>query len=331
MDQSHDRAMPRLSRRAALAALGLVLPTLAACAPDADALVSLRATAADLPSPDPDDSTSMPVPGGIASARAVPSPTRAVPDRASLPSTAELVARFGTAVPREWGLEVTGVVTRTEPHSVALTFDACGGPQGLGFDERLITTLRAQRVPATVFLNTRWVAANPGLAHELAADPLFAIGSHGARHLPLSVRSHAAYGIPGTANVAEAAEEVRASRDALEQELQREIPWFRSGTAHVDDVAVQVCRALGSLPVNFSVNADGGATFTSDQVAARLATIQPGDISIGHMNRPGSGTAAGFARALPDLLARGVRFETLAALGGFQKHRRGVSPRPRSD
>ena len=314
MDDSRCGATQGLSRRAALAVLGFVLPSLASCAQDADASASLGATATDISSPDPGASDVAPVPDGIVSARAVPSPTSAVPRLTPLPSTAELVARFGPAMPREWGLEVTGVVTRIGPPGVALTFDACGGGKGSGFDGKLIAALRAQRVPATLFLNTRWVAANRGLAHELAADPLFAIGSHGVRHLPLSVVGRSAYGIPGTANVAEAAEEVRASRDALEQELQREIPWFRSGTAHVDDVAVQVCRALGSIPVNFSVNADGGATFTAERVAAQLARLQPGDIAIGHMNRPESGTSAGVARALPDLLARGVRFETLSAV-----------------
>jgi peptidoglycan/xylan/chitin deacetylase (PgdA/CDA1 family) len=292
----------RPSRRAVLAVLGLAVPSLAAC-------TGVPGTAlTSMPLVPDDDATA----DATAAPSATPTPSR--PARPAGPTTAELEARFGTAAPREWGLDVTGTVTHTGVPSAALTFDACGGPGGTGFDDRLIAVLRGHKVPATLFLNTRWVAANRGLAHELAADPLFAIGNHGSRHLPLSVRGRAAYGIPGTANIAEAAEEVRASRDALEQELQIDIPWFRSGTAHLDDVAVRICRALGSIPVNFTVNADAGATFTAPQVTAQLAGLKAGDISIGHMNRPGSGTSAGLDRALAGIQSRGIGFATLAAL-----------------
>lgn len=47
-------------------------------------------------------------------------------------------------------------------------------------------------------------------------------------------------------------------------------------------------------------------------MAARLRGVKPGDIVIAHMNHPGRGTAAGFASALPGLLARGLRFGTLS-------------------
>ncbi|GAA2203032.1 polysaccharide deacetylase family protein [Sinomonas flava] len=289
--------MPSPSRRTVLAAaLGLAVPSLGACDATPDAALPPEPPAIDADPPTP-------------SATAAAAPTRP-----AAPSAAEMQARFGADVPREWGLEVTGTVLRTGTPGTALTFDACGGPQGAGIDSQLIAALRSAKVPATLFLNTRWVAANRALAHELAADPLFAIGNHGSRHLPLSVKGRAAYGIPGTANIAEVVEEVRTSRDALEQELQRDIPWFRAGTAHMDDVAVRICRSLGNIPVNFSVNADAGATFTAVQVATQLAGLKAGDIAIGHMNRPGSGTAAGFGKSLPALVARGLRFETLAAL-----------------
>src|SRR5258708_792652 len=87
---------------------------------------------------------------------------------------------------------------------IALTFDACGGPGGSGYDQALIDFLRRRQVPATLFLNSRWIDANPAAFHLLAAEPLFEIGNHGTRHRPLSVTGRSAYGIPGTRSAGEA-------------------------------------------------------------------------------------------------------------------------------
>ena len=61
-----------------------------------------------------------------------------------------------------------------------------------------------------------------------------------------------------------------------------------------------------------SVNGDAGATFTPAQVAQTVGAVRGGDIVISHFNRPGKGTAAGYAQVLPTLLDRGVTFTTLA-------------------
>jgi peptidoglycan/xylan/chitin deacetylase (PgdA/CDA1 family) len=106
----------------------------------------------------------------------------------------EIVARYAGVAPSAFGLDAPGVVNRlpTQERVVALTFDACGGPRGSGYDAALIDTLRTTGTPATLFLNQRWVRAHPDLAAELAADPLFELANHGTVHLPLSMRGAAA-------------------------------------------------------------------------------------------------------------------------------------------
>jgi peptidoglycan/xylan/chitin deacetylase (PgdA/CDA1 family) len=232
---------------------------------------------------------------------------------APIPTRAATVAAFSGRRPGQWGLDVEGVTSRLEQAlGVALTFDACGGGNGGdGYDAALIDVLRARQVPATLFLNRRWIVANPALAAELAADPLFELESHGVRHVPLSVTGSEAYGIAGTASVGEAYDEVVAANDWFAATLGR-TPWFfRSGTAHYDEVAVAISRSVGQAVAGFSVNADAGATYTATQVAGELARVRPGDIVISHMNRPGRGTSGGYAAALPTLLDRGVRFVRL--------------------
>lgn len=236
----------------------------------------------------------------------------AVPPR---PSLAEITQRFGGRTPHAWGLDVPGVVTRSNSPAVALTFDACGGPGGTGVDTRLLAVLRKNKVPATLFLNARWIAANPGMSSELAADPLFELADHGTAHRPLSVSGRSAYGIPGTPSVAAVYEELVSNRAHLESLVAHPSPWFRPGTAFYDEVGAEVVRALGLVPVNFSVNGDGGATFSAAQVTTAVAAAGPGDIVISHMNRPGSGTAPGYEAALPRMLGKGVTFATLSKAG----------------
>ncbi|WP_209307584.1 polysaccharide deacetylase family protein [Geodermatophilus sp. DF01_2] len=223
---------------------------------------------------------------------------------------AEIVARYAGVAPVAWGLDVPGVVNRlpTQERVVALTFDACGGARGSGYDAALIDVLRATRTPATLFLNDRWVRAHPAVTAELARQPLFEIANHGTQHRPLSVTGRSAYGITGTADPGEVYDEVFGNHQNLTRVTGVAPRFFRSGTAHHDDVAVRIARDLGEAVVNFDVNGDAGATFAPQDVAAALESAAPGSIVLCHMNQPGSGTARGVATALPRLARAGFRF-----------------------
>jgi peptidoglycan/xylan/chitin deacetylase (PgdA/CDA1 family) len=308
----------RLTRRSVLGLASLVVTACSAPSGgrvDASASLSTtQPTTPATPTPKPSASPTSATPSVLASPTprgpALAPPSWAV---AGVPSRASIVAEYADRAPKQWGLDVTGVVARlAQPAGVALTFDACGGRGGgSGFDERLITLLRDHKVPATLFLNQRWISANPSIAAELAADPLFEIESHGVRHLPLSVSGRSAYGIAGTRNVGQAYDEVVAANAWFQATLGR-LPWFfRPGTAYADEVAVAMSRQVGQVVAGFSVNGDAGATFSPGQVAATVATVRAGDIVISHMNRPTHGTAAGYATALPRLLDRGVKFVRL--------------------
>ena len=87
--------------------------------------------------------------------------------------------------------------------------------------------------------------------------------------------------------------------------------FFRSGTAHVDEVAAKIVRELGMLPTNFSVNGDAGTTFTRSQIIQEMRPTKAGDIVIGHMNQPRNATSEGMAVAIPALIAKGVTFAHL--------------------
>ncbi|WP_227998379.1 polysaccharide deacetylase family protein [Nocardia australiensis] len=223
---------------------------------------------------------------------------------------AAVAARHSGVAPQTWGMQMPGIISSftATGKQMALTFDACGGPNNNDIDETLLNLLISQQFPATLFLNKRWIDANPSRAAELAANPLFELANHGMAHRPLSVTGRSAYKIAGTGSPQEAVDEVWANHERLTALLGKPPRFFRAGTAHYDDVAVSIVNDLGETPVGFSINADYGATAKAGTVANSMNAAQPGAISLAHMHRPKSATAAGMTAALPTLCSAGFTF-----------------------
>lgn len=194
---------------------------------------------------------------------------------------------------------------------MSLTFDACGSANGTLVDVALLDTLRREGVPATLFLSERWVRGNPHLTRVLASDPLFQIGNHGTRHVPLSVTGRTADGVAGTASSHEVVEEILRNQQTLADLAGVQPQWFRSGTGHYDDVAIEIATELGFAVAGCTVNADSAPTSTPRQIADALVDAPDGAIVLLHMDRPFGGTGAGLRSAIPRLRERGVRFTHL--------------------
>ncbi|MGW1993987.1 polysaccharide deacetylase family protein [Embleya sp. NPDC001921] len=258
--------------------------------------------------------TAPPAPAAARPVPADPDPSRTAGPPPAGPTRAETVARYGRQAPTGWGLEVPGSLSRLPGTAkvAALTFDACGGKGGGEYDKALIDFLRERSIPATLFVNSRWVDENLSTLRQLAADPLFEIANHGTRHLPLSVSGRSAYGIPGTKDAGEVYDEICGNRTKLTELLGRPPRFFRSGTAYCDDVAARIVTDVGERFAGFHVNADAGATFTPEQVRKAMRGVRPGSVVIGHMNHPRGGTAAGMRLAIPELLQQGYRFLRLS-------------------
>jgi peptidoglycan/xylan/chitin deacetylase (PgdA/CDA1 family) len=279
--------------------------------------VSYAVVGCSPPRPEPTPSaSSVPVAARDSPAPAAPEPdpTRSRKPRSDLTSRKALIRQYSGKKPTAWGEAVPHVVRRlpTTDRVVALTLDACGGRTGSGYDAKLIETLRRKHVAATLFINARWIEANPRKFSELAADPLFEIANHGTEHRPLSVTGRSAYGIAGTASVAEVIDEVAVNQRLITKLTGAAPAFFRSGTAYYDDVAVRVVSDLGLRVVNFNVLGDAGATYSTAQVVAAMLSSTPGSIVLAHMNRPDHGTAEGIQAALPKLRRRGFRFVHLS-------------------
>ena len=233
---------------------------------------------------------------------------------ASTPTSIETLkelnsSRYAGAVPAKWGEQVTGVRTRldTDEMVIALTLDACGSAKGKGVDSRLIDFLIRQQIPATLFINGRWIDANPELVRKLAANPLFEIANHGIRHKPASINGRSVYGIAGTQSVAEVVEEIELNARKIELISGMRPKLYRSGTAYYDEIAVQISQGLGHEVAGYSLLGDAGATWSASQVKTALLKAVSGDIALLHMNHPEAGTGEGLIAAVPELQRRGFR------------------------
>lgn len=216
--------------------------------------------------------------------------------------------------PNAWGEFLEGVKTEldTTEQVIALTFDACGGPNGNLIDEKLIRFLITNEIPSTLFVNARWITENEEIFLELAPNPLFQIENHGTEHKPLSVNGQSAWGIHGTSSPEEALEEIIINHELIFELTGEQPTMFRPGTAFFDDIAVEMLHHLSIQPVNYSILGDAGATFNADQVKeALLEGASPGAVALLHMNQPNSGTADGVIAAIPILQEAGYSFVQL--------------------
>lgn len=222
--------------------------------------------------------------------------------------------KYFAATPMLWGEMIDGVINRfdTEKKEVALTLDACGGAHGSGADIELIDFLIENKIKATLFLNSRWLAKNGDLFLKILSTGLFEVENHGFHHSPLSVTPREIYGIAGTNGLSGVAYEVAIGGEAIKKFTGKSPVFFRSGTAYYDDISLKILEDMGYRAVAFSVNADDGARLPADKVYKRMMKAKGGDIIIAHMNRPKGHTAEGMIKAIPKLQADGFEFIKLS-------------------
>ncbi len=221
---------------------------------------------------------------------------------------------FENQTPKEWGESVTGVKTKfdTNEKVIALTMDACGSPHGMGYDEKLINFLKQEKVPATLFINARWIDKNLNTFKALASTPLFEIANHGLEHKPASVNGKSIYGLDGSKNMEELIDEIELNARKIEQITDKRPKYFRSGTAYYDEVAVKIANKLNHQVIGFSILGDGGATFSKEKVENAFLKAKNGEIAIIHMNHPLSQTADGTIKVINELKQKGFKFVRLS-------------------
>jgi peptidoglycan/xylan/chitin deacetylase (PgdA/CDA1 family) len=198
----------------------------------------------------------------------------------------------------------------TDQQILALTFDACGGATGNTYDAELINFLKKEKIPATLFINSRWIDANPTIFAQLAKDTLFEIANHGLLHRPCSVTGLGKYGIAGTKNMGEVIDEMELNSRKIAQLTGKRPRFFRAGTAYMDELSVQIAQQLGMEVLAYTMlSGDTSPKTTAETIKNNLLQqATNGGIAIMHFNHPKWNTYEGLKIAIPLLRQQGYRF-----------------------
>lgn len=191
---------------------------------------------------------------------------------------------------------------------IALTFDACDGRM----DERILSALVDNRIPATIFVTAKWLRRNPAAIAVLHAHPdLFEIEDHGARHVPAVDHPARIFGVAAAGSAAAVQREVEQGADAVRAAGFAPPRWFRGATAKYTPSSIKLIRSMGLKVAGYSVNGDGGASLGAAAVERRFVSARDGDVIIAHINQPHRPAGNGVVRGLLALKRRGVVFVRL--------------------
>ena len=223
-----------------------------------------------------------------------------------------IIEKYSNVTPKKWSEDISGVIKTlpTKEKVLALTLDLCGSKND-SLDEDLIEFLMENQIPATLFINYRWIQKYPEKFDKLAKNKWIEIENHGYHHIPASVSGKSIYGIIGSKNSKELFDEVAINADYIQKLTGKKPKFYRSGTAYYDEYAVKQIYDMGFKPVGFNILGDAGATYSKEQVKKALLKSKAGDIIIAHANHPEKQTGAGLKSVLPILKAQGYKFVKL--------------------
>ncbi len=191
---------------------------------------------------------------------------------------------------------------------VALTFDACMGKA----DDRILSVLIRERIPATIFVTARWLKHNPQALQVFLQNPdLFELENHGQNHIPAVDKPVSIYGIASAGSPEAVRQEVQGGADAMVAAGIAAPHWFRGSTAKYDRSSIVQIREMGYRIAGYSVNGDGGSLLGASVTEKRIASAKDGDVVISHINQPTHAAGEGVAKAIVDLKAKGVEFVRL--------------------
>lgn len=208
-------------------------------------------------------------------------------------------------------------------HQVALTFDAdmTWGMDTLlkrglvksWYDPEIKKTLYRENVKATFFLTGLWVRDYPGVAKELAQNPLFEIGNHSLSH-PAFTKN--CFRLPFIGN-SQDKDEIVSAQEIIRSTTGVTPKYFRFPGGCYDNVDLENVAKLGLKIVHWDV-VSGDAYFkTTEQIVANvLPKVRNGSIIVFHIhdNSFAPKTNEALKQIIPTLKKQGYQFVTISEL-----------------
>ena len=210
---------------------------------------------------------------------------------------------------------------------VALTFDIGEQPHEIaGYQGSIIDFLRAQRVPATVFVGGKWMLSHVERTKQLIADPLFELANHGWGHRNLrTIPYRAQMRSIETAQITY--ENIWSSMSdapcyfdnpdlALNARAEPRMQLYRFPFGACTRQSLELVSKLDLMSIQWDVSSgDPSPQLTAEQMTRHVVnSVRPGSIVLFHANGRGYQTPRAIPQIVKRLKARGYRFATVSGL-----------------
>ena len=203
-----------------------------------------------------------------------------------------------------------------------LTFDLCElDTVTTGYNAAIINFLRAEKLPATLFMGGKWMRTHAARVRQVLTEPLFEVGNHAWSHgnfALLSPEGMRAQVLWTQAQYELLREDALAAARAVGGP-QPSIPpvpvLFRLPYGRCSPQALDLLAGLGLTVVQWDVVAEGGGDNSAPKQALEVARrVRPGSILLFHANRVPHGSAALLRGVVAALRAQGYSFVTVSRL-----------------
>jgi peptidoglycan/xylan/chitin deacetylase (PgdA/CDA1 family) len=187
---------------------------------------------------------------------------------------------------------------------------------GEHFDNpQLIATLRAFKVPATVFMTGRWADEYPKEAKDIGQDPLFEVANHSYSHYAFT---DSCYGLPTVPQERMRAEVEEAYTAFKKAGVPHAMPYFRFPGGCYDQQALRTLSAVGVTAVQWDVVSGDAFATDADAVARQvLEGVKPGSVVVMHCTRSAAPVTEQALRTIvPGLRKQGFRFVKVSEMIG---------------
>lgn len=187
----------------------------------------------------------------------------------------------------------------TRKKQIALTFDACSTFAIGRFNPRVIAALRANDVPATLFVGGHWAEMYPAVLEELAQDPLFELGNHTYSHPHMRDLSPA-----------QQRQELLWTQELIFERTGKVPRLFRPPYGEIDDELITTAAQNGLYTIEYDLPAGDADDHVTQAHLTKWVTghTSSGSIVVMHMCRPNNHTADALPNIVRHLRAQGYRF-----------------------
>ena len=217
---------------------------------------------------------------------------------------------------------------------VALTFDLCElDTVTTGCDMEILGFLRAERIPATLFMGGKWMRTHARRVVQIMGEPQFEIANHAWSHgnfallSPAGLRAQVLWTQAQYELLREQAMSEAKAQGRPEPAIQPVPTLFRLPYGRCNDQALQALASMGMQVVQWDVVAESGADNTNPEHARREAhlvasQVRPGSILLFHANLVPKGSARLLRETVAELRSKGYNFVTASTLLGMGKPQR---------